>query len=366
MPPFLTGLLTRQIQDDPHLPCGCAAQHGGSGQYVFLGPDGGHYRRSNYARRVFRPACDGRHEASSGQPGKLVIADATIWPGVPVAGWPPAEPSAGYASPRGRGIQAIPDGTPLACWLPIKPGLTVHGLRHGHKTGMAEDGIPEILAEQRLGHQVPGMRGLYAHASDRMRDDLKHALQARWEDSLRDRAAMTPRSPVPLLDGLLAPLRATAQPPTNQMAPGETPRHQPSRRDREKMISQIPPNRPGAPRRPRLGIRGEPELTASDLARYLESGSGAKGTRTPDPLLANNRQHVHPRPYPQVTVPERVSASLQIHTCCGTFVLYSLPRSTPVRRLRCATPRGSPSALVERAWILRQQANAEPWCLPLI
>jgi hypothetical protein len=27
---------------------------------------------------------------------------------------------------------------------------------------MAEDGIPEILAEQRLGHEVPGMRGLYA------------------------------------------------------------------------------------------------------------------------------------------------------------------------------------------------------------
>jgi hypothetical protein len=27
-----------------------------------------------------------------------------------------------------------------------------------------EDGIPEILAEQRLGHEVPGMRGLYAHA----------------------------------------------------------------------------------------------------------------------------------------------------------------------------------------------------------
>jgi len=27
---------------------------------------------------------------------------------------------------------------------------------------MAEDGIPEILAEQRLSHQVPGIRGLYA------------------------------------------------------------------------------------------------------------------------------------------------------------------------------------------------------------
>src|ERR1039457_1451385 len=124
---------------------------------------------------------------------------------------------------------------------------------------MAEDGIPEILAEQRLGHQVPGMRGLYAHASDRMRDDLKQALQARWEDSLRDRAAIAPHSPLPLLDELLT-AEVTHQ---NQVTPG----------DREKMISQIPPNHPEPPRRPRLGIRGEPELTASDLARYLKTGS---------------------------------------------------------------------------------------------
>jgi integrase len=97
--------------------------------------------------------------------------------------------------PRGQGIQVIRDDTPLACWLPIEPGLTVHGLRHGLKTWMAEDGIPEILAEQRLGHQVPDMRGFYAHASERMRSDLKQALQAPWEDSLRDRAAIAPRSP---------------------------------------------------------------------------------------------------------------------------------------------------------------------------
>ena len=90
----------------------------------------------------------------------------------------------------------------------------MHGLRHGHKTWMAEDGISEILAEQRLGHQVPGIRGLYAHASDRMRDDLKHALQTRWNISLH-------------------------------ATPG----------DREKMISEIPPNRPKRPARPTLGIR---------------------------------------------------------------------------------------------------------------
>jgi len=83
----------------------------------------------------------------------------------------------------------------------------MQGRRHGHKTGMAEDGVPEILSEQRLGHEVPGMRGLYAHASDRMRADLGTALQARWEASLRARAAISPRSPVKLLDALLA--RAT-------------------------------------------------------------------------------------------------------------------------------------------------------------
>ena len=99
------------------------------------------------------------------------------------------------------------DNAPLACWLPVKDGLTPHGLRHSHKTWMAEDGIPEILAEQRLGHQVPGMRGLYAHASQRMRDELTAALQARWEESLRERAAIDPHSPVPLLDTLLAPYR---------------------------------------------------------------------------------------------------------------------------------------------------------------
>ena len=106
----------------------------------------------------------------------------------------------------GSGEQPAGDA-PLACWLPVRDGLTPHGLRHGHKTWMAEDGIPEILAEQRLGHQVPGMRGLYAHASQQMREKLTAALQARWDESLRQRAAIDPHSPVPLLDNLLAPFR---------------------------------------------------------------------------------------------------------------------------------------------------------------
>jgi len=248
-PVFLAELLTAQADKNPHRLCACAREHGGSGRYMFYSPDGGHYRRSNFARRVFRPACDGRYEAVDGRPGSLVVVDATTWPGTPAASWPPAMPGKPFTPPSGRGvprlvstggtghcsscgrtvtlrldgkaiIHKITDGpcpgsgqqpsedAPLACWLPVKDGLTPHGLRHSHKTWMVEDGIPEILAEQRLGHDVPGMRGLYAHASQRMREELLTALQARWEQSLRERARIHPHSPVPLLDGLLAPFRA--------------------------------------------------------------------------------------------------------------------------------------------------------------
>jgi hypothetical protein len=98
----------------------------------------------------------------------------------------------------------------------------------------SEDGIPEILAEQRLGHQVQGMRGLYAHASDRMRDDLKAALQVRWEESLSDRAAINPRSPVPLLDELLTPLRGEITESAHPAAVRQRPQQPPMPGDREK------------------------------------------------------------------------------------------------------------------------------------
>lgn len=55
-----------------------------------------------------------------------------------------------------------------------------------------------------MGHEVPGMRGVYGHVTPAMRDDRKAALQQRWEASLRDRARLSLRSIVPVLDGLLA------------------------------------------------------------------------------------------------------------------------------------------------------------------
>jgi hypothetical protein len=124
---------------------------------------------------------------------------------------------------------------------------------------MAEDSIPEILAEQRLGHELPGMRGLYAHASERMRDDLKHALQARWEESLSARAATDTHSSVPLLDELLASFRDGCRPESEPAALHETDKQPKTPGDRDKMISHTPPNHAESPSRgTRLGLKERP------------------------------------------------------------------------------------------------------------
>jgi hypothetical protein len=129
------------------------------------------------------------------------------------------------------------------------------------------------------------MRGLYAHASDRMRDDLRAALQARWDESLRERAAIHPHSPVPLLDELLAPHRETAhrkQPPTRRV----TRHHNPAPGGREKMISQIPPNQPESPART---TRARPSERASDLVRHENRGVELRGF---EPLTPSMRMRI--------------------------------------------------------------------------
>jgi hypothetical protein len=249
---------------------------------VFYSPDGGHYRRSNFARRVFRPACDGRYQPVRGRPGSLVVVDATAWPGRPVASWPPTVPGKLFTPPSVRGTphlvstdgtghcpscgravklrldgktvthetgdqhcpgsgQQPSDDTPLACWLPVKDGLTPHGLRHGHKTWMAEGGIPEILAEQRLGHDVPGMRGLYAHASQRMREELLAALQPAGRNRCISAPALIRTPPFRCLTACSRRSALHRRRCRHAVTCG------PREDQAEKMISQIPPKTATAP-----------------------------------------------------------------------------------------------------------------------
>ena len=60
-------------------------------------------------------------------------------------------------------------------------GLRFHDLRHTHKTMLTELGVPEILQDERLGHHPPGMRGIYAHTTSRMREAMIEGLQELWE-----------------------------------------------------------------------------------------------------------------------------------------------------------------------------------------
>jgi hypothetical protein len=71
--------------------------------------------------------------------------------------------------------------------------------------------IRYVLQAERMGHEVPGMRGIYKHIAPEWRVDLVNGLQRVWEESVAARATIAPRSAVPLLDRLLAGHRRPAR-----------------------------------------------------------------------------------------------------------------------------------------------------------
>jgi hypothetical protein len=69
---------------------------------------------------------------------------------------------------------------------------------------MDEAGISYVLQSERMGHEVPGMHGVYSHISERMRKGVVSALQEFWEESAGGAgSAGNPRSAVGVLDALL-------------------------------------------------------------------------------------------------------------------------------------------------------------------
>ncbi|MCW2946449.1 MAG: sle, partial [Actinoallomurus sp.] len=143
-----------------------------------------HWRRSGFATWVFQPAATGWYPPKSPQPARPVPLLAEPWPGVPV---------------RGRNSQ----GRAEANWTPIAHDLTPHGLRHSHKTVMAELHTHEVFSHERIGHQMDGIGARYTHVTAAMRKELCDQLTERWHASLDARAALNPRSPVAALDAIL-------------------------------------------------------------------------------------------------------------------------------------------------------------------
>jgi integrase len=105
---------------------------------VFTGARGSVLRRSNFARRFWRPAWDG-------DPG---------------------------------------NSDPQLRTAPVLKGFTFHEGRHTQRTWLAEDGIPDVARAARLGHRLPGMADVYEHVTPAMEQAVLDALQARWEKSV--------------------------------------------------------------------------------------------------------------------------------------------------------------------------------------
>ena len=141
-----------------------------------------HWRRSGF-EGMFTAAASGWFPARSPLPRRPVPL-AGEWPGIRV---------------RGRNAQ----GRAELRWDPVAENLTPHGLRHAHKSWMHQERVHEVLAEHRLGHEMPGIAGRYTHVTDTMRRELTKAMGCAWEEALDRRLEMAGRSPVAALDGLL-------------------------------------------------------------------------------------------------------------------------------------------------------------------
>jgi integrase len=192
IPPFLSSLLAAHMRANTGRQCTCPREGGEPScegtRHVFLGSGGGHQRRSGFATWIFKPATTGWFPPRRPHPPHPVPVTAEPWPGIPV---------------RGRGNQARAE----ACWLPILPNASPHSCRHGRQTCMDRNGIQKVLRDLVMGHRTAGMEGVYAHVAPETRTALMATDERDWHASLQIRLALSPSSPVPVLDALLAPMR---------------------------------------------------------------------------------------------------------------------------------------------------------------
>lgn len=145
-----------------------------------------HWRRTGFAAWLFHPAATGWYPRRSPGEAHPVPLLGDPWPGIPA---------------RGRNASRRAE----ACWLPIAPGLTPHGLRHTHKTLMEELRTPPKLMDQRMGHEDGSVQARYSHITPDMRRRLMEGLTRQWEAALDARRALHERSPLSVLDDFLAP-----------------------------------------------------------------------------------------------------------------------------------------------------------------
>jgi integrase len=195
LPPFLADL-TGWAMDNRRETCLCPLTDGrptckGDDKtppnYLFLGPKGGHPRRSNYADDFLTPAAEGLHPLRNGvrQP---VYVTAEPWPGIPIR--------------RGNRKQKAADMA-AGTWPNLISKFKPHDDRHSHATWLDDAGLSKVIQMDRRGHAMQGMDRVYMHVTPEMRQRLCDVLEELWQAAVAQRCAIDAHSHVPLLDRIL-------------------------------------------------------------------------------------------------------------------------------------------------------------------
>lgn len=195
LPPFLAGLM-RWATENRRETCSCPPDEDrlackGEDQtrasYLFLGPKGGHPRRSNYADDFLTPAAEGLYPARNGV-RRPVYTTADPWPGIPIR--------------RGNRRNKAAD-LAQGIWPNLTGKFKPHDYRHSHATWLDTAGVSKVIQMDRRGHAMQGMDRVYMHVTPEMRQRLCDVLEGLWQDALAERYKIDAHSPVALLDHLL-------------------------------------------------------------------------------------------------------------------------------------------------------------------
>lgn len=155
--------------------------------YLFLGPKGGHPRRSNYADDYLTPAAEGLHPARNGV-RRPVYVTAGPWPGIPIRKGNRRTKAADLAE---------------ATWPNLIGKFKPHDDRHTHATWLDAANLHKVIQMDRGGHAMPGMDAVYNHVTPEMRQRLCDVLEQLWRDAVAQRYEIAPHSAVALLDQIL-------------------------------------------------------------------------------------------------------------------------------------------------------------------
>lgn len=83
-------------------------------------------------------------------------------------------------------------------------GEDIYRLRHWHKALLDEPGdIPRVAVEGRMGHELPGVEGVYSEVTVRMEERIVEYLQGVWEKQVVGAGLWTPAFPMPLPSDLV-------------------------------------------------------------------------------------------------------------------------------------------------------------------